>query len=67
MGREALGMAQRPVPLHVGSTTFGVVGWRQIAERAVRPDGVVVFPPDRQRFADVPERGEQRLVQQLVA
>ena len=33
---------QRPVPLHSGSAEFGIGGWRQIAERAVRSDGIVV-------------------------
>jgi hypothetical protein len=40
---------------------------RQIAERAVRPFGVVVAAPLLEGDASVSERGEQCLVQQLVA
>ena len=32
----------------------------------MRPDGVVVVLPDRQRLAHMGERGEERLVEQLV-
>ena len=32
----------------------------------MRSDGVVVVPPDRQSFSRMAERGEQRLVEQLV-
>ena len=67
MGRGALDIAQRPVPLHFGSAESGVDRRRQIAERAMRPDGVVIVLPDRQHFAGMGERGEQRLVQELVA
>jgi len=66
-GREALNVAQRPVPLHSGNAEFGKDGGRQIAERTVRPDGVVIVLPDRQSLADMGERSEERLVQQLVA
>jgi hypothetical protein len=67
MGREALDLAQRPVPLHLGYAELSIGGWWQIAERAVWPDGVVVYPPDCQCFSHMVERGEDRLVQQLVA
>jgi hypothetical protein len=60
-------VAQRAVPLHSGVAGFGIDGWWQIAERAVRPDGVVVVLPDRQGFTRMGERSEERLVQQLVA
>ena len=53
MGREAPNIAQRPVPLHFGSTEFGVGDWRQVAKGAVRADGVVVVHPNRQGFAHV--------------
>src|ERR1700733_14069436 len=65
-GRGALDVAQRPVPLHSGNAEFGKDGGRQIAERTVRPDGVVIVLPDRQGRARVGERGEDGLVEQLV-
>jgi hypothetical protein len=37
---------QRPVPLLRGRATFGVIGWRQIAERAVRAHRVVILLPN---------------------
>jgi hypothetical protein len=55
------------VPLHSGSADLGVNGWRQIAERAVRPEGIVIILPDRQSLAHMGERREQCLVEQLVA
>ena len=66
-GRGALSAAQRPVPLLFGSARFGVGGWREVAEAAVRPDYVVIVFPERQNLSCVRERAEQRLVQQLVA
>ena len=45
---------------------LGVVGRRQIAEAAVRPDGVVVELPGVQRGASMGERAKQSLIQQLV-
>ena len=33
---------------HSGSAVFGIDGWRQIAERAVRSEGIVIILPDRQ-------------------
>src|SRR6516164_3323962 len=44
----------------------GKDGRRQIAERTVRRDGVVVVLPDRQGRAHMGERGEDGLVEQLV-
>ena len=67
MGRGALGVAQRPVPLLVGSAAVGVSRWREITETAVRSDGVVVVFPERQSLAGVGERAEQRFVQQLIS
>ena len=58
--------ATRPVPLHLGIAEFGIDGRRYIADGAVRPDGVVVVFPDRQRLTSMSKRGEQSLVQQLV-
>ncbi len=46
---------------------IGVFDWRQVAEAAVRPNHVVVQSPNGERLADMAERGEQRLVQKLVA
>jgi hypothetical protein len=43
------------------------MGWRQIAQTTVWPDGVVVEPPFGQDHSGMGERAEQRLVQQLVA
>jgi hypothetical protein len=57
-GRGALDVAQRPVPLHSGNAEFGEDGRRQIAERAVRPDSVVIVLPECQHLADMGERGE---------
>src|SRR5580700_1062356 len=47
--------AQRPVPLRYGSTELGVGERREIAERAVWPDGVVVVFPHRQGLARMAE------------
>ena len=47
--------------------TMGVFDRCQIAEAAVRPNRVVVDPPEGQRLADMAKRDEQGLVQQLVA
>src|SRR5215469_14968706 len=43
------------------------MGWWQITQAAVRPNGVVVEPPCSQGHPGMGERAEQRLVQQLVA
>jgi hypothetical protein len=48
MGRGALGVAQRPVPLRRGNAELRVRGRRQIADAAVWPNGVVVVLPNRQ-------------------
>lgn len=40
-GRGAPGCAQRPAPLHWGSAAVGIGRWWQIAEAAMRSDGVV--------------------------
>jgi hypothetical protein len=58
--------AQHSAPLRSRSAAIGVLGGCEIAERAVRPDVVVVRQPSRQRSAGLGERGEQRLVEQLV-
>ena len=47
--------------------TIGVFNRRQIAEAAVRANHVVVQSPNGERLADMAERGEQCLVQKLVA
>jgi len=39
--------------------TTGVFDRRQIAKAAVRPNRVVVQPPNGERLADMAERGEQ--------
>jgi hypothetical protein len=62
-GRGALNVAQRPDPLHSGHAEFGKNSRRQIAERTVRPDGVVIVLPDCQRFADMGKRSEDGLVE----
>jgi len=67
MGRGALRVAQRPVPLLYEIAAFGVCGGRQIAEAAVRSDSVVVVFPKRQNLACMDERCEQRLVQRFEA
>jgi hypothetical protein len=48
MGRGALGVAQRPVPLRSGIAAFGIGCGRQFAEATMRSDGVVVVLPNRQ-------------------
>jgi len=53
--------------LRAGSVEFGVSSWRQIADGAVRADGVVVVFPDRQSGPRMNQRREQRFVQELVA
>jgi hypothetical protein len=66
-GREAPDRAQRPFPLHGGGAEPGVDGRRQIAEAAVRSDGIVVVCPGGESLAGMIERYEQGLVQQFVA
>jgi len=66
MGRGAPERAQRPVPLHRGDAELGIIGGRQIAEAAMRSDGVVVVLPLRQRRSRVRERDEQSLIQEFV-
>ena len=61
MGRGALDVAQRPVPLHSRIAGFGIDGWRQIAERAVRSDC------DRQSLWASEAKSVSSLIQQLVA
>ena len=56
-----------PRPVAVQSAAIGEFGRREIAERAVWADVVVVVLPGSQHCAGLRERGEQRLVQQLVA
>jgi hypothetical protein len=63
MGRGALGVAQRTVPLRRGNAELRVRGGRQIADAAVWPNGVVVVLPNRQSLPGVIERAEQGLVQ----
>ena len=49
-----------------GDAERGVGRGRQIAERAMRPDGVVVVFPSGEHRTGVGERDEQRLVQKLI-
>ena len=67
MGRGALSVAQRPVPLRSGIAAFGIGGGRQIAEATVRSDGAVVVLPKRQNLTGMSERGEQCLIQTFIA
>ena len=52
--------------MHLGGAELGVDSGRDITERAVRPDGVVVVRPCREYLPCVRQRGEERLVQKLV-
>jgi hypothetical protein len=52
--------------LHSANAEFGKDGGRQIAERTVRPDGVVIVLPARHGRAHVDERSEDGLIEQLV-
>ena len=52
--------------MRAGSSELGVEGGRKIADSAVRPEGVVIVFPARKRLAGMIERGEDRLVEQLV-
>jgi hypothetical protein len=65
--RGAGGVAQRPAPLRSWSAASGKFGRCEIAERAVRPGIVVIVLPRVQHGSDLGERGEQCLVEQLVA
>ena len=56
MGRGALSVAQRPIPLRVGSAAIGVSDRREITETAVRSDSVVVVFPEPQGLAGMRER-----------
>jgi hypothetical protein len=66
MGRGALSVAQRPIPLHPGSAEFGVDRGCEIAKTAMRSHRVVVVPPNCQYFAGVGKGREQRLIEALV-
>jgi hypothetical protein len=53
--------------VHMRSAEFGVGGRRQIAEPAVWPNRIVVILEDGEHLPRMGERGEQRLIEQLVA
>src|SRR5260370_12945756 len=65
-GARSPQVAQRPGPLHVRSAESGVGSRRQIAEPAVWPDRVVVTLKGGEHLPRMGERGEQRLIEQLV-
>jgi len=67
MGRGALGVAQRPIPLHLGSAESGVDRRCEIAKTAMRSHRVVIVLPGCQYFACTGKRREQRLVEAFVA
>ncbi len=66
MGRGALGVAQRPIPLHLGSAESGVDRRCEIAKTAMRSHRVVIVLPDCQYLAGMGKRREQRLVEAFV-
>ena len=66
MGRGALDIAQRPIPLHLGSAESGVDRRCEIAKTAMRPHRVVIVLPDCQYFAGMGKGCEQRLVEAFV-
>jgi hypothetical protein len=63
-GRGTLDVAQRPVPLHVGSADLGIDAGGRFPSALC--DLKVLYFPGRQSFVQMGERSEQRLVQQLV-
>jgi hypothetical protein len=67
ISKDGMEIASSGVPLHRGGAERGVGCRREIADTAVRPHFVVVALPRRQDGAGVRERGEQRLVEALVA
>src|SRR5882724_1503762 len=66
MGRGALGIAQRPIPLHLGSAESGVDRRCEIAKTAMRSHGVVIVLPDCQYFADMCNGCEECFVEAFV-
>src|SRR5438067_1550512 len=66
MGRGALGVAQRPIPLHLGSAESGVDRRCEIANTAMRSHRVVIVLPDYQYFAGMGKGREQGLVEAFV-
>src|SRR5260370_22827925 len=66
MGRGGLGVAQRPIPLHIGSAETGVDRRCEIAKTAMRSHRVVIVLPACQHFAGMGKRREQRLVEAFV-
>src|SRR5205809_4183754 len=66
MGRGALGVAQRPIPLHLGSAESGVDRRCEIANTAMRSHRVVIVLPDCQYFAGMGKGREQGLVEAFV-
>src|ERR1700730_5954016 len=66
MGRGALGIAQRPIPLPLGSAESGVDRRCEIAKTAMRSHPVVIVHPDCQYFAGMGKGREQRLVEAFV-
>src|SRR5260370_31745589 len=67
MGRGGLGVAQRPIPLHIGSAETGVDRRCEIAKTAMRSYRVVIVLPACQHFAGIGKRREQRLVEAFVS
>jgi|SRR5665213_1611192 len=63
----APGRAQRPIPLHHGDAELGIGSGWQIAEAAMRSDGVVVVLPGGEHRTGMSERVEQGLVQELIS
>src|SRR5580765_6366732 len=66
MGCGALSVAQRPIPLHLGSAESSVGRRCEIAKTAVRPHRVVIVIPDCQYFAGMGKGRKQRLVEAFV-
>lgn len=66
-GRGVPTQLKQPVPLLLGMPEVCVFGRRDVADRAVWPDELIVAIPVRQRVMGIIEREEDRLVQQLVS
>src|SRR5260370_231186 len=66
MGRGALGVAQRPIPLHLGSAESGVDRRCEIAKTAMRSHSVVIGVRACQYFGGMGKGREQRLVEAFV-
>ena len=66
MGRGALDIAQRPIPLHLGNAESCVDRRCEIANTAMWSHGIVIVFPDCQYFAGIGKGREQRLVEAFV-